>query len=156
MLKILCFLLVNNRPIQSADSIGFWPIVSVSADSQNSTIGRPLKTIHIYLETYSCTFSITDDAASDFSSKSGSPSPILGGPRLPHGVVASRDLVRDFRESSVHSRSSHGDHEESPFREESIPRSDYGEERQSSQRHPSPFNRASNSSLGVSLSGFCI
>ena len=36
------FLLVNNRPIQSADSIGFWPIVSVSADSQNSTIGRPL------------------------------------------------------------------------------------------------------------------
>jgi len=93
-------------------------------------------------------FFVTDDAASDFSSKSGSPSPILGGPRLPHGVVASRDLVRDFRESSVHSRSSHGDHEESPFREESIPRSDYGEERQSSQRHPSPFNRASNSSLG--------
>ena len=37
------FLLVNNRPIQSADSIGFWPIVSVSADSQNSTIGRPLR-----------------------------------------------------------------------------------------------------------------
>ena len=97
-------------------------------------------------------FFVTDDAASDFSSKSGSPSPILGGPRLPHGVVASRDLVRDFRESSVHSRSSHGDHEESPFREESIPRSDYGEERQSSQRHPSPFNRASNSSLGVSVS----
>ena len=29
---------------QSADSIGFWPIVSVSADSQNSTIGRPLET----------------------------------------------------------------------------------------------------------------
>ena len=24
------------------DSIGFWPIVSVSADSQISTIGRPL------------------------------------------------------------------------------------------------------------------
>ena len=39
------FLLVNNRPIQSADSIGFWPIVSVSADSQNSTIGRPLQDI---------------------------------------------------------------------------------------------------------------
>ena len=28
----------------SADSIGFWPIVSVSADSQDSTIGRPLET----------------------------------------------------------------------------------------------------------------
>ena len=40
------FLLVNNRPIQSADSIGFWPIVSVSADSQNSTIGRPLDCNH--------------------------------------------------------------------------------------------------------------
>ena len=39
------FLLVNNRPIQSADSIGFWPIVSVSADSQNSTIGRPLQKV---------------------------------------------------------------------------------------------------------------
>ena len=48
------FLLVNNRPIQSADSIGFWPIVSVSADSQNSTIGRPLNSnihtvmVHFY------------------------------------------------------------------------------------------------------------
>ena len=91
----------------------------------------------------------SDDAASDFSSKSGTPSPILGGPRLPHGVVATRDLVRDFRESSVASRSSHGDHEESPFREESIPR-DY--ENQANQRHPSPFNRASKSSLGVSFS----
>jgi hypothetical protein len=48
----------------------------------------------------------TDDATSDFSSKSGTPSPILGGPRVPHGVIASRDLVRDFRESSVHSRTS--------------------------------------------------
>ena len=44
------FLLVNNRPIQSADSIGFWPIVLVSADSQNSTIGRPLN------ETFSLIF----------------------------------------------------------------------------------------------------
>ena len=26
----------------SADGIGFWPIVSVSADNQDSTIGRPL------------------------------------------------------------------------------------------------------------------
>ena len=50
MLKILCFLLVNNRPIQSADSIGFWPIVSVSADSQNSTIGRPLSPANISLK----------------------------------------------------------------------------------------------------------
>ena len=88
----------------------------------------------------------SDDAASDFSSKSGTPSPILGGPRVPHGVIASRDLVRDFRESSVHSRtSSHGgDPEEFSNREESIPRDDL------SQRHPSPFNRNSTSSLGVS------
>ena len=90
-------------------------------------------------------FLISDDAASDFSSKSGTPSPILGGPRVPHGVIASRDLVRDFRESSVHSRtSSHGDHEECHLREESVPRED-----QASLRHPSPFNRTSNSSLGV-------
>ena len=95
-------------------------------------------------------FFITDDAASDFSSKSGTPSPILGGPRVPHGVIASRDLVRDFRESSVHSRtSSHGDRDlmiddHSSTREESIPRDD------PSQRHPSPFNRNSTSSLGVS------
>ena len=67
---------------------------------------------------------------------------------MPHGVIASRDLVRDFRESSVHSRtSSHGGDPEAEFssnREESIPRDDL------SQRHPSPFNRNSTSSLGVS------
>lgn len=59
-------------------------------------------------------------------------------------MIASRDLVRDFRESSVHSRtSSHGgDPEEFSNREESIPRDDL------SQRHPSPFNRNSTSSLG--------
>ena len=92
-------------------------------------------------------FSFADDA-SDFSSKSGTPSPILGGPRVPHGVIASRDLVRDFRESSVHSRSSsHGDCHDDFFREESVPR-----EADQSQRHPSPFNRTANSSLGVSLS----
>ena len=91
-------------------------------------------------------FTFADDA-SDFSSKSGTPSPILGGPRVPHGVIASRDLVRDFRESSVHSRSSsHGDCHDDFFREESVPR-----EADQSQRHPSPFNRTANSSLGVSL-----
>ena len=94
-------------------------------------------------------FFFSDDA-SDFSSKSGTPSPILGGPRVPHGVIASRDLVRDFRESSVHSRtSSHGDSNRDPhddfMREESVPR-----DMDHSQRHPSPFNRTANSSLGVS------
>ena len=106
------------------------------------------KYIYTYLPTSNFNFSFffSDDAASDFSSKSGTPSPILGGPRVPHGVIASRDLVRDFRESSVHSRtSSHGgDPEEFSNREESIPRDDL------SQRHPSPFNRNSTSSLGVS------
>ena len=56
------FLLVNNRPIQSADSIGFWPIVSVSADSQNSTIVRPLLKLKIdfvnYFKKLSCPFLI--------------------------------------------------------------------------------------------------
>ena len=97
-------------------------------------------------------FCISDDA-SDFSSKSGTPSPILGGPRVPHGVIASRDLVRDFRESSVHSRtSSHGgDYDDfSSNREESVPRDLYDH----SQRHPSPFNRTSNTSLGVSILHF--
>ena len=106
---------------------------------------------YIFLTIFSSLF-FTDDA-SDFSSKSGTPSPILGGPRVPHGVVASRDLVRDFRESSVHSRtsihsrtSSHGnDPHDDYFREESVPR-----DADQSQRHPSPFNRNTNSSLGVS------
>ena len=99
-------------------------------------------------------FCISDDA-SDFSSKSGTPSPILGGPRVPHGVIASRDLVRDFRESSVHSRtSSHGgDYDDfSSNREESVPRDLYDH----SQRHPSPFNRTSNTSLGVSILHFLL
>ena len=64
-------------------------------------------------------------------------------------MIASRDLVRDFRESSVHSRtSSHGGDmidDQYRDREESIPRDD------PSQRHPSPFNRTSTSSLGVSF-----
>ena len=100
----------------------------------------------MYASNFNFLYFFSDDAASDFSSKSGTPSPILGGPRVPHGVIASRDLVRDFRESSVHSRtSSHGgDPEEFSNREESIPRDDL------SQRHPSPFNRTSTSSLGVS------
>ena len=102
---------------------------------------------NIFLDFFNIFSYFSDDATSDFSSKSGTPSPILGGPRVPHGVIASRDLVRDFRESSVHSRSSsHGiDPDQESFREESVPR-----EMDHSQRHPSPFNRASMSSLGVS------
>ena len=49
--------------------------------------------------------------------------------------------------TSVHSRtSSHGnDPHDDYFREESVPR-----DADQSQRHPSPFNRTTNSSLGVS------
>ena len=57
----------------------------------------------------------TDDLAdSSTYSKSATPSPAMsgvdgrGGRGLPHGVQATKELLRDFRESSVNSRSSTG------------------------------------------------
>jgi hypothetical protein len=94
-------------------------------------------------------FSLSDDNFDQWSNKSASPSPIISGSRVPHAVAASRDLVRDFRESSVNSRSSADSFGiDADFREDSVPRDD-------SFRHPSPFSRqqqhgGSTTSLGVS------
>ena len=60
-------------------------------------------------------FFISDDLAdSSTYSKSATPSPAMsgadgrGGRGLPHGVQAAKEVLRDFRESSVNSRSSTG------------------------------------------------
>ena len=95
-------------------------------------------------------FSFADDNFDQWSNKSATPSPIISGSRIPHGVVTARDLVRDFRESSVNSRSSADSFGIEPdYREDSVPRDD-------PLRHPSPFSRqhqhgGSTTSLGVRL-----
>ena len=95
-------------------------------------------------------FPFPDENFDQWSNKSASPSPIISGSRIPHGIAAARDLVRDFRESSVNSRSSADSFGiENDFREDSVPRDD-------PTRYPSPFSRqqqhgGSTTSLGVSL-----
>ena len=119
-------------------------------------------------------FYFADDLAeSSTYSKSASPSPAMsgadgrGGRGLPHGVQATKELLRDFRESSVNSRSSTGS--ASAMGVENITSTSHDNEfydvdavasatrdQKSPERYPSPYNNrqhhhGSMSSLGVSI-----
>ena len=86
-----------------------------------------------------------------------------GGRGLPHGVQATKEVLRDFRESSVASRSSTGSGvgANNPSQDAEFYDVDAGasatREQKSPERHPSPYNsrqhhHGSLSSLGVSIS----
>ena len=88
-----------------------------------------------------------------------------GGRGLPHGVQATKEVLRDFRESSVASRSSTGSGvgvgANNPSQDAEFYDVDAGasatRDQKSPERHPSPYNsrqhhHGSLSSLGVSIS----
>ena len=107
-------------------------------------------------------------------SKSGTPSPALsgvdsrGGRGIPHGVQAAKDVLRDFRESSVNSKSSSGsatatgatgsaagNSQDAEFYDVDALTSAANRDQKSPERYPSPYNNrqhhhGSISSLGVS------
>ena len=120
-------------------------------------------------------FYISDDLAdSSTYSKSATPSPAMsgadgrGGRGLPHGVQAAKEVLRDFRESSVNSRSSTGsasvvgmdnntniNSQDAEFYDVDAVTSATRDQK-SPERYPSPYNNrqhhhGSMSSLGVSL-----
>ena len=118
-------------------------------------------------------FYISDDLAdSSTYSKSATPSPAMsgadgrGGRGLPHGVQATKEVLRDFRESSVNSRSSTGSASGVGMDNNTINSQDAEfydvdavasatRDQKSPERYPSPYNNrqhhhGSMSSLGVS------
>ena len=96
-----------------------------------------------------------------------------GGRGLPHGVQATKEVLRDFRESSVNSRSSTGSASGVGMDNTAINNSQDAEfydvdavaaatrDQKSPERYPSPYNNrqhhhGSMSSLGVSLVSYSI